>query len=159
MTGSITPCLWLDGEAETAARHYVGIFADSAIGTISHYGADMPRPAGSVLAVEFTLRGQKFMALNAGPGVPFTDAISLQVDCESQAEIDHCWDRLLADGGTAVMCGWLKDRFGVAWQVFPRSMSAMQRDGTPAQVQRMMRAMMGMVKLDLAALEAAFKGD
>ncbi len=157
--GKITPCLWFDTEAEDAARHYVGLFDDAAIGMISRYGENMPRRAGSVLVVEFTLRGQPFMALNAGPGVPFTDAISLSVDCETQAEIDHYWDGLIAGGGHPVQCGWLKDRFGVSWQVAPRAMADMQRDGTPEQVNRLMQAMMGMVKLDLAALQRAFDGE
>jgi predicted 3-demethylubiquinone-9 3-methyltransferase (glyoxalase superfamily) len=157
--GSIAPCLWFDTEAEAAARHYVGLFDNAAIGTISHYGENMPRPAGSVLVVEFTLRGQSFMALNAGPGVPFTDAISLAVDCETQAEVDHYWNGLIDGGGHAVQCGWLKDRFGVSWQVAPRMMADMQRNGTPEQVNRLMMAMMGMVKLDIAALQRAYDGD
>ena len=157
-SATITPCLWFDGEAETAARHYVGVFDNAAIGAIARYGENMHRPAGDVLTVEFVLRGLPFMALNAGPGVEFTDAISLQVDCSTQAEIDHHWAGLLAGGGREVQCGWLKDRFGVAWQVFPTAMNRLRRDGSPEAVQRMMQAMMKMVKLDLAALEAAFAG-
>lgn len=159
MAGTITPCLWFDGNAEDAARHYVGVFADAAIGSIAYYGENMHKPVGQVLTVEFTLRGLPFLALNAGPGVAFTDALSLMVDCASQAEIDHHWDGLIAGGGHAVQCGWLKDRFGVAWQVFPAAMTEMRRTGSPEAVQRMMQAMMGMVKLDLAALEAAFAGE
>ena len=159
MANTITPCLWFDGNAEAAARHYVGIFADASIDSISRYGENMPLPAGTVLTVEFTLRGQPFMALNAGPGHPFTDAISMSVDCGSQAEIDHHWNGLLAGGGSPVQCGWLTDRFGVSWQVSPRQMADMMRDGSPEAVNRLMQAMMGMVKLDLAALEAAFKGE
>lgn len=159
MTGTITPCLWFNGDAEAAARLYVSLFDNAAIGTISRYGENMRQPAGTVLVVEFTLRGLPFMALNAGPGVPFTDAISLSVDCEDQAEIDHYWHGLIAGGGHAVQCGWLKDRFGVSWQISPRRMAQMQRDGTPAQVARMMQAMMQMVKLDIAALEGAFHGE
>ncbi|MBC7504788.1 MAG: VOC family protein [Sandarakinorhabdus sp.] len=159
MTGTITPCLWFDAEAEAAASHYVGVFDNAAVGAISHYGENMHKPAGTVLTVEFTLRGLPFVALNAGPGVAFTDAISLQVDCATQAEIDHYWGGLLAGGGREVQCGWLKDRFGVAWQVFPSVMNDMRRTGSPEAVQRMMQAMMGMVKLDVAALEAAFAGN
>lgn len=159
MTGTITPCLWFNGDAEAAARHYVSVFDNAAIDTVSYYGENMPQPAGTVLVVEFTLRGLPFMALNAGPGVPFTEAISLSVDCENQAEIDRLWDGLLAGGGQPMQCGWLKDRFGVSWQISPRRMAQMQRDGTPTQVNRMMQAMMGMVKLDIAKLEAAFAGD
>ena len=159
MANTITPCLWFDGDAETAARHYVGIFADARIDAISYYGENMPVPAGTVLTVEFSLRGQPFMGLNAGPGRPFTEAISLSVDCDTQAEIDHHWDGLLAGGGTPVQCGWLKDKFGVSWQVSPRQMADMMRDGSPEAVNRLMQAMMGMVKLDLAALQAAFAGE
>lgn len=157
-SGTITPCFWFDGQAAAAARHYVSIFTDAAIGATTYYGANMPQPAGEVLTVEFALRGLPFMALNAGPGVGFTDALSLQVDCATQAEIDHHWSGLLADGGREMQCGWLKDRFGVAWQVFPSAMNDMRRTGSPEAVQRMMQAMMGMVKLDMAALEAAFAG-
>jgi predicted 3-demethylubiquinone-9 3-methyltransferase (glyoxalase superfamily) len=159
MVRPITPCLWFDRAAEDAARLYTGIFEDSAITTISHYGEDMPMPAGTVLLVEFTLRGQPFQALNGGPGRPHSEAISLSADCSTQAELDRIWDGLIAGGGQPVQCGWLKDRYGVSWQVVPDAMLAMQRSGSPAAVARMMAAMMGMVKLDIAALEAAFKGD
>ncbi|PZN96105.1 MAG: hypothetical protein DCF31_04830 [Alphaproteobacteria bacterium] len=157
--GSITPCLWFDTEAEDAARHYVALFDRAELGTISRYSENMPRPAGTVLVVEFMLRGQPFMALNAGPGVPFTDAISMSVDCETQDEIDHYWNGLIDGGGQPVQCGWLKDRFGVSWQVAPRMMSELQRSGSPEQIGRMMQAMMGMVKLDMAALQRAFDGE
>lgn len=157
--GSITPCLWFDTEAEDAARHYVALFDRAEIGAISRYGENMPRPSGTVLVVEFSLRGQPFMALNAGPGVPFTDAISLSVDCETQDEIDHYRNGLIDGGGQPVQCGWLKDRFGVSWQVAPRMMSELQRSGSPEQVGRLMQAVMGMVKLDMAALQRAFDGE
>ena len=114
MTGTITPCLCFNGDAEAAALHYVGIFDNSAVGVFARYGENMPQPAGTVLTVEFTLRGLPFMALNGRPGVAFTDAISLQVNCATQAEIDHIWAGLLSGGGPEVQCGWLKDRFGVA---------------------------------------------
>jgi predicted 3-demethylubiquinone-9 3-methyltransferase (glyoxalase superfamily) len=158
MAGTITPCLWFDTEAEAAARFYTGIFPESAITYVSHYAENMPMPAGTVLLVEFTLRGRPMQALNAGPGHPHTEAISLSVDCADQAEIDRIWDALLADGGEPSMCGWLKDRFGVSWQVVPAAMTAMERSATPAQFQRLMQAMMTMVKLDIARLEAAFEG-
>lgn len=158
MAGTITPCLWFDTEAEAAARFYTGIFADSAITYVSHYADDMPMPAGTVLLVEFTLLGRPMQALNAGPGRPHTEAISLSVDRADQAEIDRIWDALLADGGEPSMCGWLKDRFGVSWQVVPAAMTAMERSATPAQFHRLMQAMMTMVKLDIAQLEAAFEG-
>ncbi len=156
---TITPCLWFDGDAEAAARHYVGIFDDAVIGNTAYYGANMPMPAGTVLLIDFTLRGQPFQALNGGRSAAFSDAMSLSVDCASQAEIDHHWDGLIAGGGTPVMCGWLRDRFGVAWQIVPRQMAEWQRNGQPEQVARMMAAMMTMVKLDLAALRAAFAGE
>jgi predicted 3-demethylubiquinone-9 3-methyltransferase (glyoxalase superfamily) len=159
MAGSITPCFWFDEEAEAAARHYVDLFDDAEIMRISRYGENMHKPAGTVLVVEFTLRGISYMALNAGPGVPHGNAISLLVDCDSQAEIDHFWNGFIDAGGSPVQCGWLHDRFGVAWQIVPRAMADMQRTGTPQQVHRLMQAMMGMVKLDIAALEAAFQGE
>ena len=159
MTGNITPCLWFDREGETAARFYVGIFADSSIDGVSHYGENMPMPAGTPMLVQFTLRGQPFQALNGGPNFPHSQAISLSVDCADQAELDRIWDGLLAGGGAPVQCGWLTDRFGISWQVVPRAVMEMQRTGTPAQINRMMGALMEMVKLDSAALEAAFNGD
>lgn len=157
--GAISPCLWFDTEAEDAARHYCAIFAESRIDRIEHYGEGMHKPAGSVMVVDFTLRGQSFQALNGGPGVPHSDAISLSVECADQAELDRVWDGLIAGGGAPVMCGWLKDRFGVSWQVVPSIWNRLIGSGTPVQRQRMMQALLGMVKLDAAALEAAFWGE
>lgn len=156
---AITPCLWFDRQAEEAARFYVSVFPNSAVGTISHYGENMPMPAGTVLVVEFTLDGRPFQGLNGGPHFSFSEAVSFSIDCADQAEVDHYWNALTADGGAPGPCGWLKDRFGLSWQVVPHAMLRMQEEGSPDQVGRMMAAMMKMSKLDVAALEAAFAGD
>lgn len=155
----IAPCLWFDGRAEEAARFYVSIFPDSSIGGISHYGESMHMPAGTVLLVDFTLRGQPFQALNAGPEFRFSEAISFSVDCADQAEIDRYWEALTSGGGEPGPCSWLKDRFGVSWQIVPWAVLRMQKEGSPEQVSRMMAALMKMGKLDVAALEAAFNGE
>jgi predicted 3-demethylubiquinone-9 3-methyltransferase (glyoxalase superfamily) len=159
MTGPIAPCLWCDGTAEDMARLYTGVFPNSAITGLSRYGPGMPMPEGSAMLVQFSLNGQPFQALNGGPGYPHTQAISLSVSCADQGELDRIWDGLLADGGTPVMCGWLTDRFGVSWQVVPVQVMDMQASGDAAGIARMMAALVTMVKLDLAALEAAFRGE
>lgn len=153
----ISPCLWFNGDAEEAARFYTSLFADSAIGSISRYGEGMPFPAGTVLLVEFTLFGQSFQALNGGPQFPFTEAISLSVRCADQAEVDRIWTAL-TEGGTPGPCGWLKDRFGVSWQVVPEALVRLQNAGDPVRTARMMGAMMTMSRLDIAALERAYAG-
>jgi predicted 3-demethylubiquinone-9 3-methyltransferase (glyoxalase superfamily) len=155
----IAPCLWFDGQAEAAVRFYCSVFPGSAIGTVSRYGDGMPFPAGTVLLIEFTLDGQRFQALNGGPQFQFSEAVSFSVPCADQAEVDRYWDALTAGGGTAGPCGWLKDRFGVSWQIVPLSLGRMQKDGSPEQIQRMMGALMRMSKLDVAALEAAYAGE
>ena len=155
----VAPCLLFAGQAEEAAKLYVSLIGDSKITSVSYYGENMPMPAGTVLLVEFTLQGQRFQGLNGGPQVGFTEAISLSVDCADQAEVDRLWDGLIAGGGAPSRCGWLKDRFGVSWQIVPSAMGVMQKAGTPEQVGRMMAAMMTMAKLDIAALEAAFQGE
>ncbi|HEY4174762.1 MAG TPA: VOC family protein [Rhodopila sp.] len=157
MTG-IAPCLWFDGQAEAAARFYCSVFPNSAIDTIMLCGEGMRYPPDAVLFVEFTLDGQRFQALNGGPQFHFSEAISLSVPCADQAEVDRYWTALAADGGAPGPCGWLKDKFGVSWQIVPRSVSRMQHDGRPEQIQRMMNALMKMSKLDVAALEAAYAG-
>lgn len=154
----ITPCLWFNGEAEQAANLYVSLFPDSAIGGISRSGENMPMPAGTAMLVEFTLAGQSFQGLNGGPQFPHSEAISMSISCADQAEVDHYWNGLLANGGSESMCGWLKDRFGVSWQVVPRRMIELQMQGG-AGVGRMMQRMMTMRKLDIAPLEAAFEGE
>jgi predicted 3-demethylubiquinone-9 3-methyltransferase (glyoxalase superfamily) len=155
--------LWFDTQAEEAARFYTGVFKDSNLGAITHYpdaGQEVTgKPAGSVMTVEFEVNGQPFIALNGGPHFTFNEAISLIVYCDDQAEVDYYWDRL-SDGGdpSAQQCGWLKDKFGLSWQVTPRGMNEMLTSGKPEQTKRAFEAMLQMKKLDLAALQAAFDG-
>jgi predicted 3-demethylubiquinone-9 3-methyltransferase (glyoxalase superfamily) len=155
----IAPCLWFNGDAEEAARFYVSVFPDSRVDTVSHCGEGMPFPAGTVLLVEFTLLGQRFQALNGGPQFHFSEAISFSVPCADQTELDRYWGALTADGGTAGPCGWLKDRFGVSWQIVPETVLRMMKQGSREPLARMMGALMKMSKLDVAALEAAYRGD
>jgi predicted 3-demethylubiquinone-9 3-methyltransferase (glyoxalase superfamily) len=155
----ISPCLWFDGEAEEAAKFYVSLLPDSRIEKVQNNTVDGPSgKAGSVLVVEFTLAGQRFMALNGGMRFDYTHAISFKIDCADQAEVDRLWDALSADGGSVEQCGWLKDRFGVSWQIVPTAL--MQYLGGPdaAGAKRAMQAMMGMVKLDIAGLKRAYEG-
>ncbi len=154
----IAPCLWFDGQAEAAANFYVSVFPDGAIDKISRYGAGGPFPPGTALMVEFRLFGQRFQALNGGPQFPFTEAISLSIPCKDAAAVDRYWDTLVADGGQEGRCGWLKDRFGVSWQVVPDGLGALMSDPDPARAGRAMQAMMTMKKLDLAAMRAAMEG-
>lgn len=154
---SITPCLWFDDLAEEAARFYVSTFRDGRILGITHYPEGAPRPAGSVMTVLFSVCGQTFMALNGGPGFPFTQAISLMVACDTQAELDATWERL-GDGGQPIECGWIKDRFGLSWQVVPAPLAGMLTSGDAEAVQRTVRAVWRMTKLDMAELERAFRG-
>ncbi len=156
----ITPCLWFDDKAEEAANFYVSVFPDSKIKTISHYteaGQEIHgRPPGSVMAVDFELQGQPFMALNGGPMFRFSEAISLQVICESQEEVDHYWDTLRQGGDeNAQQCGWLKDRFGVSWQVFPRELNELINDPDRTRAARALNAMMPMKKIDIEAIRRA----
>jgi predicted 3-demethylubiquinone-9 3-methyltransferase (glyoxalase superfamily) len=159
----IIPCLWFDGQAEEAARFYAGIFKNSKIGTISRFseaGYEVHgRPAGSVMTVEFELNGQPFTALNGGPHFKFNEAISFQVMCETQEEIDHYWGRL-AEGGDpqAQQCGWLKDKFGLSWQIVPTVLLEMLIDRDRKKSDRAMEAMLQMKKLDIAELQRAFEG-
>jgi predicted 3-demethylubiquinone-9 3-methyltransferase (glyoxalase superfamily) len=150
----ITPCLWYDTEAEEAASLYTSVFPGSRIVDVTHYGDAGPRPAGMVLTVAFELDGRPFVALNGGPEYRFTEALSLQVHCETQDEIDRYWS-LLSKGGEEGPCGWLKDRFGLSWQIVPARLLELLADPDPARAQRAMAAMMQMGKLDIAALEAA----
>ncbi len=154
-TQQITTFLWFDHDAEAAARFYVSLFPDSRIDKVVSSTVDTPgASAGSVLTVEFTLAGQRYIAMNGGPGFPFTEAISLQVNCADQAEVDHLW-AAFSDGGTPVQCGWIKDRFGLSWQVTPIRLMQLIADPDPARARRAMHAMLGMVKIDIAALERA----
>ena len=154
----ITPCLWFDTQAEEAARFYVSVFKNSKIGTISYYGDTGPGPKGRVLTVAFELDGVQFTALNGGPVFQFNEAISLQVSCADQAEVDELWDRFTADGGQPSQCAWLKDKYGVSWQIVPRRLMELLTDPDTAGSQRAMAAMMTMTKIDIAKMEEAFKG-
>jgi predicted 3-demethylubiquinone-9 3-methyltransferase (glyoxalase superfamily) len=153
----ITPFLWFDTEAEEAAEYYCSIFPNSKVTAVSHYPDAGPRPAGMVMTVSFVLDGQEFMALNGGPEFTFTEAISLLINCADQDEVDYYWEKL-TDGGQEVDCGWLKDRYGLAWQVVPAGFLELVTSSDPARAQRAMQAMLGMKKLDLPALQAAADG-
>jgi len=155
----ITPNLWFDDNAMEAAEFYVSVFPNSAIGDILHYTDAGPGTPGSILTVEFTLDGQPYIGINGGPAFQFDEAVSLQIDCEDQAEVDYYWNALTADGGEESQCGWLKDKFGLSWQIVPEGMEAVLNDPDEARGQRAMKAMLGMKKLDLAALLAAADGD
>ena len=154
-------CLWFDTDGEIAANTYVNLFhamgRQAAIGSVAHYGPNAPRPAGEVMTVTFTLDGMEFMALNGGPQYPHTAATSIVVQCADQAELDGFWRHLL-DGGNAVQCGWVTDRFGVSWQVVPDALAGLVADGDAAKSARVMGAVMGMVKLDIAGLQKAAAG-
>lgn len=150
----ITPCLWFDHQAEQAAQLYTSIFPNSTIGSIARYGDSGHGTPGSVMTVEFEINGQPFLALNGGPIFPHTEAVSFIVYCETQQELDHYWDKLREGGGQEVQCGWLKDRFGVSWQITPTALTRLMK-GDAARGERVMKAVLGMVKLDIAALEAA----
>ena len=153
----ITPNLWFDLESEEAAAFYVGIFPNSRITNISHYTEAGPRAAGTVLTVDFVLDGQRFTAINGGPGFTFNEAVSLMVNCADQAEVDYYWERL-GEGGEEGPCGWLKDRYGLSWQVAPEGIVELFQDPDPARAERAMAAMLKMRKLDIAALHAAADG-
>ena len=155
----IDPCLWFDGEAEEAANFYVSLLPNSKIDTVQKNMVDSPAgKAGSVLVVAFTLAGQSFMALNGGTRFEYTHAVSFKIDCEDQAEVDRLWEALTANGGQAERCGWLKDRYGVSWQIVPTALpkyiGGQDREGAA----RAMQAMLGMTRLDIAALKRAYEG-
>ena len=154
-----TTCLWFDTQAEAAATYYTSIFKDSRLGNVSRYGEAGPRPAGMVITAEFELNGQQFLALNGGPEYTFTEAISFQIPCADQDEVDYYWERLTADGGQEGPCGWLKDKFGVSWQVVPTVLSTLLGDSDPEKSGRATKAMLSMGKLDIAALERAHAGE
>jgi predicted 3-demethylubiquinone-9 3-methyltransferase (glyoxalase superfamily) len=156
---NISPCLWFDGNAEDAAKFYTSIFPDSRIDHVARSSVDYPGgKSGDVILVAFTLSGLSYQALNGGPHDAFNDAISLSVSCKDQAEVDRLWDALTADGGKPVQCGWLKDKFGVSWQIVPEEVFTMMRDKDPKKSKRAMEAMMRMVKLDVAKLRTAYEG-
>jgi predicted 3-demethylubiquinone-9 3-methyltransferase (glyoxalase superfamily) len=164
ITQRITPCLWFDDQAEEAAKYYTGIFKNSQIGKITHYGEagreTHKRPAGSVLTVAFELDGVQFTALNGGPLFQFNEAVSFQIICKDQKEVDYYWEKLTPGGDpSAQVCGWLKDKFGLSWQVVPSIMPDLVGDPNSEGSQRAMAAMMKMKKLDIAELERAYNGE
>jgi predicted 3-demethylubiquinone-9 3-methyltransferase (glyoxalase superfamily) len=152
----IVPSLWFDTQAEEAAKFYVSIFKDSKITNVTRYGSAGPRPEGMVMTVDFRLAGQDFNAINGGPDFKFTEATSLLVNCRTQDEVDDLWQKL-GDGGEPGPCGWLKDRFGLSWQVVPVALGEMLSDPDPARSQRVMAAMLQMSKIDLAELREAYQ--
>ncbi|MFD4527573.1 VOC family protein [Streptomyces sp. NPDC058470] len=154
-----TTCLWFDGQAEEAAHFYVSVFKNSELGRIARVTEAGPGPAGSVLTVEFVANGQKFIGLNGGPQFTFNEAISFQVDCQDQDEVDFYWNKLTEGGGEGGPCGWLKDRFGLSWQIVPVKLIDMVMDPDQAKAARATAAMLKMGKLDLAALERAYAGE
>ncbi|MHA6784735.1 VOC family protein [Pseudonocardia saturnea] len=152
------PCLWFDhGVAEQAAAFYVSVFPNSAVGAVTHYGPDTPGPEGGVMTVEFTLDGQPYVGLNGGADFRFTEAISFQIRCSGQEEVDHYWERL-TDGGRPGPCGWVTDRFGVSWQVDPVELHELIADPDPGRAQRATQAMLSMGKIDIAELRRAADG-
>ncbi len=151
----ITPFLWFDTQAEEAAQHYVSIFKNSKIVGVTRYGDAGPGPRGSVMTVTFSLGGQEFIALNGGPHFKFTEAISLSVDCKTQEEVDELWRRL-SEGGEEGQCGWLKDRYGLSWQINPTILGEMLADPDPRKAKRVMEAMLEMKKIDIARLKQAY---
>ena len=152
----ITPFLWFDNQAEEAVGFYSSIFKNSKIVTVTRYGDAGPGPKGSVMTMEFELDGQKFVALNGGPHFQFTEAISFVVNCETQQEVDHYWEKLTA-GGKEVQCGWLKDKYGLSWQIVPIAMVTMLKDTDTQRSQRVMKAMLQMKKIELPVLEEAYR--
>jgi predicted 3-demethylubiquinone-9 3-methyltransferase (glyoxalase superfamily) len=155
--GTITPFLWYDSEAEEAATLYTSLFPNSTILSVNRYGAAGPGPEGSVMTVSFELDGQRFVGLNGGPAHPFTEAVSFVVDCATQQEVDRYWDGL-TDGGEESVCGWLRDRFGLSWQIVPSRLPELLTDPDREKSQRVMQAMLQMKKIDIAGLEAAAQG-
>ena len=157
-TSGFTTCLWFDGQAEEAVDHYLSVFKDSSRGRVGRYTDAGPGEPGSVLAVEFTANGQKFVAINGGPAFTFSEAVSFQIHCADQAEVDYYWSKLTENGGQESECGWLKDRYGLSWQVVPAGLIDMIGDSDPARATRTTKAMFTMRKLDIAALKKAYDG-
>ena len=154
----ITPFLWYDNQAEEAANLYCSIFKNSKVGSVVRYGDAGPGPKGTVMIVSFQLAGQEFTALNGGPRFKFTEAISFVVNCETQEEIDHFWEKLTADGGQESMCGWLKDKFGLSWQIVPTDLPQLMQSGDAKKSERVMQAILQMKKFDIAKLKEAYEG-
>jgi len=160
MASKITPCLWFDGKAEEAAKFYTSLFPNSRIDKINRSPADTPSgPAGMVLTVDFTVAGQPFVGLNGGPDFKFNEAVSFSIDCEDQAEVDKYWDTLIAGGGEPSVCGWLKDRFGLSWQVIPRQLVEYMESPDREAAKRATEAMLQMTKIDVEKLREAVEGD
>jgi predicted 3-demethylubiquinone-9 3-methyltransferase (glyoxalase superfamily) len=154
----ITPFLWFNENAEEAINFYTSIFKDSKMGKVTRNGDNGPGPKGSVLVANFTIEGQEFIALNGGPRFQFTEAVSFVVNCKTQDEIDYYWDKLLQGGGKEQACGWLKDKFGLSWQIVPEQMGQLMSGNDPQRSARVMQAMMKMIKLDLPTLQKAYDG-
>jgi predicted 3-demethylubiquinone-9 3-methyltransferase (glyoxalase superfamily) len=154
----ITPFLWFDNEAEEAANYYVSIFRNSKILSVARYNDAGPGSKGSVMLVKFQIEGQEFQALNGGPLYHFTEAISLYVNCATQQEVDEIWDKIIAGGGKAIQCGWIKDKYGLCWQIIPTALAQCIGDKDPARAARAMQAMLKMQKIDIRALEDAANG-
>ena len=154
----ITPFLWFDGKAEEAAEFYTSVFKNSKMLHIARYGEAGPGPKGTVMMATFQIEGQEFMALNGGPTYTFSSAISFFVNCETQAEVDELWDKLSA-GGREVQCGWLQDKYGVSWQIIPKALMELMQDKDPVKSQRVFRAMLQMIKIDIEGLERAYRGE
>ena len=154
----ITPFLWFDANAEDAVNFYTSIFKNSKVKDVSRYGDAGPGPKGQVMVMSFELEGQEFTALNGGPRFKFNESISFVVHCKGQDEVDHYWDKLLEGGGQTQACGWLKDRFGLSWQIVPDEFFELMKDKDPAVQSRVMQAMMGMIKFDVEGLKKAAKG-
>lgn len=152
----ITTFLWFNDNAEEAMNFYISVFKNSKVLEVSRYNDAGPGPKGSVMVVKFQLEGQEFLALNGGPAFKFTEAISLTVDCETQEEVDYYWEKLTADGGSPSACGWLKDKFGLSWQITPRILPEMLQDKDPEKAKRVMEAMMQMGKIDIGKLKEAY---
>ncbi len=153
----ISPFLWFDNQAEEAMNFYTSVFKNSKKGRVNRYGDAGPGPKGSVMVASFEIEGQEFIALNGGPQFHFTEAISFIVNCDTQEEVDHFWSKL-SEGGTPSRCGWLKDKFGLSWQIVPRVLTELLGDKDPAKSQRVMQAMLQMDKMDIAALQRAHTG-
>ncbi|WP_329267364.1 VOC family protein [Streptomyces sp. NBC_01451] len=158
-TDGFTTCLWFDGQAEEAAHFYVSVFKNSSLGRTGYYNEAGPAPAGGVLAVDFVANGQKFVALNGGPQFKFSEAVSFQIFCADQQEVDHYWAKLTEGGGEGGPCGWLKDKYGLSWQVIPDGLIEMISDPDPEKAVRTTKAMYAMGKLDIAALKQAYAGE
>ena len=152
----IKTCLWFDNRLEEAVNFYVSVFKNSKVLDVSRYPEGAPMPAGTALTATFQLEGVEFMALNGGPEFKFTEAISIYVDCETQGEVDRLWSTLTADGGEESMCGWLKDKYGLSWQIVPKQLGEMMGDPNPAKSQAVMQAMLQMKKIDVTGLQTAY---